>query len=171
MNGRLAGIPSHYLYPCMVFAHREEHLVSTVLGSCVAVCLWDGIMGMGGINHYMLALWNGDGLPTPKYGNIAIEKLIRAMLDRGCTRERLVAKLFGGANVIGQGPGQFSVGERNILLARELLEREGIPITASDVGGDCGRKVIYNTRTGTVLVSRLKRIDGRPVALPDGRPR
>ena len=164
-------IPSHYLYPCMLFTHREEHVVSTVLGSCVAVCLWDRAREMGGINHFMLALWNGEGLPTPKYGNIAIEKLIQAMVNAGCARERLVAKAFGGANVIGQGQGVFSVGERNIQVARDLLAQEQIPIIASDLGGELGRKVIYNTRTGTVLVSRLRRTDGLVPVLPDGRPR
>ncbi len=171
MDPVLEKVPSHYLYPCMVFAHRQAFEVTTVLGSCVAVCLWDAGMQMGGINHYMLALWNGDGLPTPKYGNIAIQKLIRAMLDRGCTRERLVAKVFGGGNVIGSSQGAITVGERNIAVAWDLLRDAGIPIVASDVGGDSGRKIIFNTRTGTVLMSRLKRIDGQPLDLPDGRPR
>jgi len=171
MDPRIEGVPGHYLYPCMVFVHRQEFMVSTVLGSCVAVCLWDAALEIGGINHYMLALWNGDGLPTPKYGNIAIAKLIRGMFDRGCTRERLVAKVFGGGNVIGPGQGAFTVGERNIAIARELLAEAGIPIVASDVGGDSGRKVIFNTRTGSVLMSRLKRMDGKPLDLPDGRPR
>jgi chemotaxis protein CheD len=165
------GIPGHFLYPCTLFIHRQEHLVSTVLGSCVAVCLRDEAMEMGGINHYMLALWNGDGLATPKYGNIAMERLLRGMYDRGCARERLTAKVFGGANVIGKGPGLFTVGDRNIQVAMDVLAQERIRVVASDVGGECGRKVIFNTRTGLVLVSRLKRMDGAPLALPDGRPR
>jgi chemotaxis protein CheD len=165
------GIPGHFLYPCTLFLHRQEHLVSTVLGSCVAVCLWDEALAMGGINHFMLALWNGDGLATPKYGNIAMERLLRGMLDAGSARERLVAKVFGGGNVIGKGPGLFSVGDRNIQVAMDMLAQERIRVAASDVGGDCGRKVIFNTRPGLVLVSRLKRQDGTPLALPDGRPR
>ena len=148
-------IPTHYLFPCMVFTHREEHLVTTVLGSCVSVCLWDRTMGMGGINHYMLALWNADGLPTPKYGNIAIETLVRSMLDQGCYQNRLVAKLFGGANVLHPGRGHFDVGGRNVAIARELLAQKGIPIAAEDVGGDFGRRILFNTRTGLALMSRL----------------
>ena len=171
MDPRPAVLPGHYLYPCLIFAHREEHLVSTVLGSCVAVCLRDPRLEVGGINHYMLALWNGEGLPTPKYGNIAIDKLIRAMQDRGCARERLVAKVFGGGNVIGNSQGAVTVGERNIDIARELLAQADIPIVASDLGGDVGRKIIFNTRTGSVLMSRLKRMDGKALDLPDGRPR
>jgi chemotaxis protein CheD len=151
-------VQTHYLFPCMVFTHREEHLVTTVLGSCVAVCLWDSAMGMGGINHYMLALWNGDGLPTPKYGNIANETLVRSLLDQGCTQSRLVAKLFGGANVLQPCRGHFDVGGRNIAIAREMLAQHQIPITAEDVGGDYGRRIIFNTRTGLVLVSRLRPI-------------
>ena len=149
-------LPSHYLFPCTLFAHRDEHLVTTILGSCVAVCLQDPTMAMGGINHFMLALWNGDGLATPKYGNIAIEKLIRKMMDLGCDRRRLTAKVFGGANVIGPGNGSFTVGARNVDLALDVLKAENIPVAAADVGGEFGRKVIYNTRTGLVLVSRLK---------------
>jgi chemotaxis protein CheD len=142
----------------MVFAPREEHLVSTVLGSCVAICLWDSHLEIGGINHYMLALWNGEGLPTPKYGNIAINNLLRRMTDRGRSKERFVAKIFGGANVIGTRQGPDTIGDRNIAIAREMLAQEKIPITAADVGGDFGRKIVYNTRTGVVLMSRLKRI-------------
>ena len=161
MDERPAGLASHYLYPCMLFAHRNEHVVSTVLGSCVTVCLRDPVLELGGVNHYMLPLWNGEGLPTPKYGNIAIDKLIQKMLCLGCVRERLAAKLFGGANVIGTGQGLFPVGARNIILAREMLALEGIPIIASDVGGEFGRKLIYNTRTGLALVSLLRARDGQ----------
>ena len=64
----------HYLYPSALFAERTPFLVDTILGSCVAVCLYDEHKKIGGINHYMLPLWNGDGLATPKFGNIAIEK-------------------------------------------------------------------------------------------------
>jgi chemotaxis protein CheD len=147
---------SHYLFPCTLFAHRQAHQVTTILGSCVAVCLWDSGLGLGGMNHYMLALWNGDGLPTPKYGNIAIEKLIRAMLDRGADRGRMVAKVFGGARVISSDPEIWSVGERNIALAREVLGREAIPIQAMDVGGTNGRKIVFDTASGAVLMYRLR---------------
>ena len=66
----------HYLYPGTLFVHRQPHRITTVLGSCVSVCLWNQTARLGGINHYLLPLWNGEGLQTPKYGNIAIVKLI-----------------------------------------------------------------------------------------------
>lgn len=148
-------IPTHFLFPCGVFAHREEHLVSTVLGSCVAICLWDSVRKVGGMNHYMLALWNGDGLPTPKYGNIAIEKLIQRLLERGCDQGRMVAKVFGGASVLGATRGSTTIGERNVEIAQQMLAQQKIPIIATDVGGLVGRRVVYNTGTSLVLVSRL----------------
>ena len=75
--------PKHYLYPSALFVKKEGHMVTTVLGSCVAVCLYDKVMGIGGINHYMLPFWNGNELASPKYGNIAIENPPRPPFSKG----------------------------------------------------------------------------------------
>jgi len=147
--------PRHILYPGALFAHREEHLVSTILGSCVSVCLWDPQLQCGGINHYMLPLWNGEGLPTPKYGNIAIEKLIEKMQALGCVKENLRATIFGGANVLLNGPDLYHVGSRNIAIANELLARHKILLKGSKVGGDSGMRIHFNTRAGSVFVNQV----------------
>ena len=73
---QVISIGKHYLYPSALFAEKEQYMVDTILGSCVAVCLFDTKLKIGGINHYMLPLWNGNGLASPKFGNIATEKLI-----------------------------------------------------------------------------------------------
>ena len=146
----------HFLFPGTLFAEPHEFQISTVLGSCVSVCLWDCIAGIGGMNHYMLPLWNGEGLATPKYGNIAIEKLLTRMYKMGCRKEHLTAKVFGGANVTGTGNEIFMIGDRNIMLAFQMLEDFCIPVKASDVGGHVGRKVIMNTATGVVMVGKGK---------------
>ena len=146
----------HFLFPGTIFADPRSYQISTILGSCVAVCLWDSVMRMGGINHYMLPLWNGEGLATPKFGNIAIEKLLAKMLAMGCKREQLIAKVFGGANLMGTGNEVFLIGDRNISLACQMLEEYGIPMMASDVGGQSGRKIIMYAETGVVLVGRGK---------------
>jgi len=145
---------SHYLYPGGLFADFRPHRVTTVLGSCVSVCLWDKARGVGGINHYLLPLWNGEGLPTPRYGNIAIASLVDRMLGLGCSRETLCAKLFGGAAMWENSNGLLAVGERNIDLAWRLLDEYRIPVVASDLGGDVGRKIIFDSATGTVLLRR-----------------
>jgi chemotaxis protein CheD len=151
-----------YLTEGMVFASLERYYVTTVLGSCIAVCLWDTFIGAGGMNHYMLPLWNGEGLPTPRYGNIAITKLIQKMMLLGCKKRTLRAKVFGGATALyvgGTGKGgkeNFSAGVRNIIIAEDMLEAEGIPIISCDVGGAFGRKLKFDTGTGTVLLKRFE---------------
>lgn len=150
-------IKSYYLFPGNIFVHREPHIVTTVLGSCVSVCLWDPLKRMGGINHYMLPLWNGEGLASPRYGNIAITRLIEKMLRFGSDKKDLRAKVFGGGEVLSTSKGIMNIGERNATLATDMLKAEGIPIISSDVGGATGRKVIFNTCTGTVLMKKLRK--------------
>ena len=149
----------HFLYPGTIFAEPLEYQISTVLGSCVAVCLWDRVIRRGGMNHIMLPLWNGEGLATPKYGNIAMEKLLAKVLSVGCRREQLVAKVFGGANVSGTGLEVFMIGDRNVTLAFEMLEEFRVPVVAKDVGGRVGRKIIMNTGSGVVLVGKGRNPD------------
>ncbi|PLX88196.1 MAG: chemotaxis protein CheD [Desulfuromonas sp.] len=144
----------HYLFPGGLFVDPRPHLVTTVLGSCISVCLWDPKLRVGGINHYLLPLWNGEGLSTPKYGNIAIEKLIDGMLVLGCEKQNLIAKVFGGAALWKNQPGLLRVGDRNAALADELLKKHNIPIVGSDLFGEQGRKIIFNTETGSVLMRR-----------------
>lgn len=145
---------THYLYPGALFADQRPHLVTTVLGSCVSVCLWDPVRRLGGINHYLLPLWNGEGLATPRYGNIAIDSLVERMLALGCTRGSLQAKIFGGAALWENPHGLIPIGERNIELARRQLQQLHIPIVGADVGGDAGRKIIFNSEAGSVLLRR-----------------
>jgi len=149
--------PDHFLYPGTLFAKKGEYIVTTILGSCVSVCLWDPVLKVGGINHYMLALWNGEGLPSPKYGNIAIEKLIEKVLGFGSRKQNLKAKVFGGGEVLQSSSGLLNISKRNIEVATNMLDEAHIPIVASDVGGSLGRKLIYNTETGGVLLRKVKK--------------
>ncbi|MBF0165729.1 MAG: chemotaxis protein CheD [Magnetococcales bacterium] len=143
-----------FLLPGALFAQNGEYVITTVLGSCIAVCLWDRLRKEGGMNHYKLPLWNGDGLPSPKFGNIAIAKLIERMDEMGCMRRNIVAKVFGGGAVIKSSSGLLNVGERNIEVAIDHLARENIPIIASDMGGDYSRKILFNTAEGTIMMKR-----------------
>ncbi|MBF0192062.1 MAG: chemotaxis protein CheD [Magnetococcales bacterium] len=149
------GDPSKpFLMPGALFAQNGAYVITTVLGSCIAVCLWDRMRKEGGMNHYKLPLWNGDGLPSPKYGNIAIAKLIERMDEMGCLRRNIVAKVFGGGAVIKSTSGLLNVGERNIEVAVDLLARENIPIIASDMGGDYSRKIIFDTESGAIMMKK-----------------
>lgn len=140
-------IAKHYLYPSALFAEKAPHIVDTVLGSCVAVCLYDTKLKIGGINHYMLPFWNGSGLASPKFGNIAIEKLVEKMLKNGATIENMIAKVFGGANLMDS---YMQIGSRNMDIAKEQLIHYKIKIVAENTGGVIGRKLKYHTGTGQV---------------------
>lgn len=141
----------HFLYPSSLFASKEPYMVKTILGSCVAICLWDKRLKIGGINHYMLPSWNGNDLASPKYGNIALDKLIERLQSMGSRVEDLQAKIFGGGELLDSGKGNtIVIGERNIRVARLMLEERKIPIVASSIGGKRGRKILFFTDTGEV---------------------
>lgn len=140
----------HFLYPSTLFASKEPYVVKTILGSCVAICLWDPVTRIGGINHYMLPSWNGNDLASPKYGNIAIDKLLEKMSQLGARRENLKAKIFGGGELIESGANGTLIGERNIRVARLILEEKKIPVVASSTGGRKGRKILFFTDIGEV---------------------
>ncbi|MDY0201582.1 MAG: chemotaxis protein CheD [Tenuifilaceae bacterium] len=150
-------VATHFLYPSAIFTSREPHKVSTILGSCVAVCLFDPVLKIGGINHFMLPFWNGQGLASPKYGNIAIERLIEKMISLGSKKTNIKAKVFGGGEVIDTTISQFHIGERNIKLALELLDEFKVPVIAKSVGGKLGRKIEYCTGTGEVKQRYIER--------------
>ncbi|TVQ14702.1 MAG: chemotaxis protein CheD [Bacteroidetes bacterium] len=150
-------LKTHFLYPSTLFFSREPYIVNTILGSCVSLCLYDPINRSGGINHYMLPFWNGEGLASPKYGNIAIEKLLEKMLQSGSKKNNLIAKVFGGGEVIDTQISQFHIGERNIEVAQRVLKDLNIRISGQSLGGKNGRKIQFNTETGAVLQKMIAR--------------
>jgi chemotaxis protein CheD len=148
---------SHFLFPSKLFVSTKPYDIVTVLGSCVAVCLYDVKRNIGGMNHYMLPLWNGKELASPKFGNIAINKLIRKMVDYGADQNDMVAKIFGGAEVIDAKHKLFQIGKKNIEVAHQVLNDEGIKILKESVGDKQGRKILFRTSTGEVFMRFVKR--------------
>lgn len=110
-------IVDHFLFPGDIFVGVQPTRVQTILGSCVAVCLYDPALGIGGMNHFMLPMWSGQGLQSPKYGDIAMSLLIDKLLRNGSRRQNLVAKIFGGANQIATAVESMNVGARNIAIS------------------------------------------------------
>ncbi len=120
-----------------------EVVLTTILGSCVAACLRDPIAGVGGMNHFLLpGMANSpvSGGDATRYGVHLMELLINGLLKKGARRDRLEAKVFGGAKTIAT----FSnVGEQNAVFAMQFLKDEGIPVVGSSTGGEHGRKIEY----------------------------
>lgn len=146
---------SHFLMPSGLFVSREPHTIVTILGSCVAVCIYDTHLKFGGANHYMLPLWNGSGLASPRYGNIAIGVLLEKMIRFGSDKKNLIAKVFGGARMLNDQSNIFNIGIWNVELAYEIFQKEEIRIIAASTGGVKGRKIYFDTQTGEVLQKYL----------------
>jgi chemotaxis protein CheD len=148
----------HFLYPATIFGSDKPARVQTILGSCVAVCLFDKIREHGAINHYMLPHWNGHGMPSPKYGDIAIMRLIEKMMALGSVQENIVAKIFGGADQLGGHADGYQIGSRNVSIAESMLKAENIPILSRSTGGIIGRKIVFHTHNNNVLLKFLRGI-------------
>lgn len=150
------------ILPGEFYVTRGGELISTVLGSCVSVCIRDKVLGVGGMNHFMLpeesehssSDWGSNpNTRMTRYGNWAIEFLINELLKIGADRKRFEVKVFGGGQVLAN---MSDVGQRNILFTFDYLRREGLNIEASDVGDAYPRKVLYFPETGRVLMKKLR---------------
>lgn len=144
-----------YLHPAHVFASARPCAVTTILGSCVAIVLWDAGAGVGGLNHYLLPHWARPGDDALRFGNVAFERLIEELAAQGAVKKRLQAKVFGGACVLLSAEKGEHLGLKNVEVARSLLASARIPIRAEDVGGRQGRKLIVHTDTGDAWVKML----------------
>lgn len=135
-----------------VTASREPALIDTMLGSCVAVCIYDPILRAGGMNHILLSKCHVDSI-SPRCGIHAMELLINEVMKLGGDRRRFVAKAFGGANVIAGM--KILVGDGNASFVREFLATERIPLVAERLGGTHAVHVYFNTDTAKVTVHTL----------------
>lgn len=141
------------LLPADYVATDEPVALVTLLGSCVAACLYDAAIGVGGMNHFMLPGDDG-GDVCARYGVHAMELLINDLLKRGARRPRLLAKVFGGGNVL-SGFHTDPIGTRNARFVLKYLAAERIPVMAQDLGDIHPRKVCFFAQTGRTLVKRL----------------
>lgn len=139
--------------PGEYFVGDESMVIMTVLGSCIAACLWDSRARVGGMNHFMLP--DGEvGDSSGRYGSYAMELLINEMLKLGARRETMQAKIFGGAQVMANFT-TMNVGERNTNFVLNYLHTERIPIVSEDVLDIYPRKVVFFPISGKAMVKRL----------------
>lgn len=137
---------------------------TTILGSCVSVCLFDKEAQIGGINHFLLPEGTSSAMDEMRFGLHAMELLINDLLKSGASKSRLQAKLFGGANMLA---GLSDVGARNVAFARRFLSDEGFQIVAEETGGDAGRRLRFWPVGGRVQMRFIKSHDVQPqIATP-----
>jgi chemotaxis protein CheD len=138
-----------------IYVSRTPVWITTLLGSCISVCLFDPSTRIGGMNHFLLpGELNAPELST-KYGINAMEILINEMMKLGATRFRLLAKVFGGANIFRTNHNLMMVGERNVKFIREFLGTENIPVISERLGGDEGLIVHYLANSFEVFVKPI----------------
>jgi chemotaxis protein CheD len=153
--------------PGEYFVSNEDLVIMTVLGSCIAACIWDVKSRTGGMNHFMLP--DGDSLDgSGRYGSYAMELLINEMLKMGARRETMQAKVFGGGAVMA-GFTTMNVGERNTKFVLEYLATERIPVVSQDVLDIHPRKVCFFPVTGKALVKRLAHSHPESLAVEERR--
>jgi chemotaxis protein CheD len=148
--------PNYFLEPGYIFLAEKPTVISTVLGSCVAVCLYDRKRRLGGMNRFQVPEVHDKKQATAMYGNVATLTLVRMMLEGGSKRKHLEAQILGGAHNPKISP--ENIGFANIRAARKILTREKIAVTSEDVGGEKGRKVVFNTETCEIAVFKVDRL-------------
>lgn len=149
-------LPRKFIHVGEICVATEPTEIVTVLGSCVGVCIYDKFEMIGGMNHYLLPLWNGNGLESPKYGNIAIPKLIEQMERFGCLKRNMEAKIFGGANIHKTNTEGQMIGKKNIMIAKQILSEYYIPIKAEDTGGNHGRRILMISDVNKIMLKYTK---------------
>jgi chemotaxis protein CheD len=164
------------LEPGELFASREPVTISTLLGSCVAACLYDPVNRVIGMNHFLLSSrrYSRD-LPNflseaGRYGIHAMELLINEMMRMGAQRRKICAKVFGGATILGRTGNTgnfFCVGEVNCRFINEFLADERIPIVARELGGAKGRVIHFSNGDYAVYLRKVERSNSERIAQRD----
>ncbi|HBA65011.1 MAG TPA: chemoreceptor glutamine deamidase CheD [Methylococcaceae bacterium] len=159
------------LLPGEYYVTNENEMITTVLGSCIAACIRDSVLGIGGMNHFMLpetsteqAKNTGYSLlgSATRYGNYAMEHLINTILASGGKRKNLEVKVFGGGKII---PSLSDVGLRNIGFVLDYIDTEALNLLAQDLGDIYPRKVNFYPKTGKVRMKKIKNLHNDTIAL------
>ncbi len=143
-----------YLHAGDLIVATSPTAIVTILGSCVAVCLWDSVACVGGVNHYLLP-FHVEREKSARFGSVAIPRLVEEVVTAGADPRRLQAKVFGGASVIGAFSHGRKLGDENARLAMESLLALGIPVVEQDLGGSKGRKLVFHSDDGAAWIRIL----------------
>ena len=157
------------ILPGEFYVTRHKEGIATTLGSCIAACIRDRVLGIGGMNHFMLpasdvsdlaALKASNLSDATRYGNYAMEHLINEIMRNGGRRQNLEVKIFGGGRIMAN---MTDVGLANITFVRDYLAMEGLQVTAEDVGDIYPRMVMFFPATGMAKVKRLRSLHNNTI--------
>lgn len=167
------GMYAAKLLPGEFYVTAERETIVTVLGSCVSACVRDPVFGIGGMNHFMLPMsqgegsWEAQGLgASTRYGSYAMERLINEILKHGGSRRNLELKLTGGGRILAQ---MTDVGQTNIAFVEDYVKTECLKVLSRDLGDIYPRKVYYTPATGRMLVKKLRSLHNDTVVERESR--
>lgn len=157
------------IHPGEFYVTQNEEVITTVLGSCISVCIFDPINSIGGMNHFMLPnVNNSNGILSQsfRYGDVAMEKLINVILRHGGNKNELKFKAFGGGQII---KNMTNIGQRNISFLHKYMTMEGYKLSAFDLGGPYPRKIAFYPLSGKVKLKHIQHIHSDPIFARDNR--
>lgn len=145
-----------YLLPGQLHVSAEPCQIKTILGSCVAICLWDKRRSAGGMNHFLLPKSREGQQVSLRFADEATRVLLDQLRGLGCRPPNLRAKVFGGAAIL-QSRDRYgaSLGAQNVAAALQLMRDAGIPVIAQETGGAMGRKIVFNTDDGVAWSQKI----------------
>jgi chemotaxis protein CheD len=147
---------NYFLKPGYIYVATKPTIISGVVGSSVSVCLYDRKRNTGGMNLFQLPHTSEKKQATARYGNVAIITLVRMMIEHGSDLKHLEAQILGGA--YNPDISEENIGQENIHIARKILARRQVRIVSEDVGGEKGRKIIFNTLDNEVAVLKVDKL-------------
>jgi len=147
---------NYFLEPGFIVVPTTPTTISTVLGSCVSVCVYDREHKRGGMNHFQLPYISEMNRATARYGNVATVALVHMMINSGSHPDHLEAQILGGSYNPSISP--QDMGSENIVVARKILAKKRVPVVSEDVGGEKGRKIVFDTHTNEVAVFKVDKL-------------
>ena len=157
MSTQEALVPiDYFLQPGYIYITAKPTHISAVLGSCVAICLYDRKRKVAGMNHFQYPNAPDRANATARYGDVSTTTLIRMMKKDGSKRKHLEAQIFGGA--YNSMISTKNIGRENIVIAKKMLAKEGVKVVSEDIGGEKGRKVVFETAINQVAIVKVDHI-------------
>lgn len=151
------------ILPGEYYVTRHDEIIMTVVGSCVSACIRDSVIGIGGMNHFMLPTHNSTNkwentnvCAACRYGSVAMERMINEILKYGGQRRNLEIKLFGGGRIMAN---MANIGQQNIEFVKKYIEMENLILLAEDLGDIYPRKILYYPANGRVRVKKLRAME------------
>jgi len=149
-------VQNYFLEPGYLYLPSAPTIISTVLGSSVGVSIYDKKRNVGAMNHFLYPSTNDRAKATGMYGNIATMAIVKMLVDRGSDIRHLEAQVIGGA--FDSKVCEKNIGLENTGVARSILLKKGVKVISEDTGGKIGRKIMFNTLTGEIVVIKVERL-------------